>query len=113
MNIIKKISMMSSEFKPMGEFLLVKPDSSNNDNVTASGLIIARSQSVTDRPISGKVIACGSKCEDIKAGDYVVYPGTDGIDVKFLDSVITPAMEDLQMSDFVILRYASIIGKKA
>ena len=59
------------------------------------------------RPCSGVVLSKGPNCENVEVGDYVVFPDTDGIDVKFEDS--DPLID---YSQFMLLRYKSIIGKK-
>lgn len=58
----------SESFTPVGEFLLIKQDK-RNDKV---GSIIVEGIS-NKPPQSGKVLAVGSKCVDIKKGDRVQF----------------------------------------
>lgn len=90
----------SSEFVPLSEFLSVKPKVMETEVKSDSGIILAQSRSVTERPGSGEVIAVGNEIKDIKAGDYVVFPNTQGIDVEFSDG------------QFLLLRYKDLIGFK-
>lgn len=104
--MLQEIRMLSTEFQPMDDFLLVKAEEVSNEETTKSGLIVVNRKSVTQRPGSGTVIACGKSCEGISSGSYVVFPETDGIDVKFLDTDISKEFE------FLLLRYKSVIGYK-
>ncbi len=106
--MLQEIKMKSREFIPMQEYVLVLPDKVITDEFSSSGIIIQHQKSVTMRPCAGKVLAVGSDCRELEPGDYVVFPDTDGIDVKFLDS--NP--DDLT-PQFLLLRYKSIIGRKA
>lgn len=105
--MLQEINMKSTEFKPLQEFLLVKSESVDNYETTQGGIVIANRKSITQRPCSGTVIAVGEGCNDLRAGDYVVFPDTDGIDVKFTDSDITK-----NYPEYMLLRYKSIIGKR-
>lgn len=104
--MLQEINMLSSEFTPLAEYLLVRTENTSNIEQSKSGIILTTKKSVMQRPCSGTVLACGKDCLDLKKGDYVVYPDTDGIDVKFLDSDLTKEHE------FALLRYKSIIGKR-
>ena len=106
--MIQEIKMKSTEFKPLNEFLLVKVEPAVNEETSNSGIVIQYRKSITQRPCSGTIIAVGLDCNDLSKGDYVVFPDTDGIDVKFLDSDLTKTY-----NEFMLLRYKSIIGKKA
>lgn len=106
--MIQEIKMKSTEFKPLNEFLLVKVEPAVNEETSNSGIVIQYRKSITQRPCSGTIIAVGLDCNDLTEGDYVVFPDTDGIDVKFLDSDLTKTY-----NEFMLLRYKSIIGKKA
>lgn len=99
------INISSSEFAPLNDYLLVKVDKLDDLEKTAGGILLYAKPSVTQRPGCGIVLAAGGNCVEIKKGDYIVYPNTDGIDVKFTDSD-----ED---NKFILLRYKSVIGKKA
>lgn len=105
---MQEIKLNSTEFQPRAEYMLVKPELSDGEIKTASGIILGTvKKSPTNRPMSGVVLAVGSAITDIKEGDYVIYPNTDGLDLKFLDS--DPAVEEAQ---FVLLRDKSVLGKK-
>lgn len=105
--MLQEIKMKSSEFKPLDDFLLIKPDIAKNEEVTNGGIILNYQKSVLMRPCSGTVLAAGEKCENIVAGDYIVFPDTDGIEVKFEDSD-----KSVDYPQFMLLRYKSVIGKK-
>ena len=92
----------------MADFVLVKPDKVVVDEVSNLGIIIQHKPSVTNRPCSGVVLARGPECSNLEAGDYIVFPDTDGIDVKFLDS---DKSDD--SPQFMLLRFKSIIGKQS
>ena len=107
---MQEIKLKSNEFQPRAEYILIKPELPDKDKEvkTQSGIIIGQvKKSVTDRPMSGTVIAVGSTIVDIKEGDYVIYPNTDGLDLKFEDS--DPLIEEAQ---FVLLREKSVLGKR-
>jgi len=106
--MLQQIEMNSFEFKPLADYLLVKPDKVVFDEVSNAGIIIQHKPSVINRPCSGTVLAVGSECKDIEKTDYVVFPDTDGIEVKFKDS--DPNDEK---GGFLLLRYKSIIGKRS
>lgn len=110
--MIQKIDMLSTEFIPSEDLVLVKVEQyrMEEDKVSASGIIIeqGRIKSVNDRPNSGIVVTSGVK--DLQPGDMVVFLNTDGQDVHFKDT------DDLYLTDdlaqFIILRKNSVIGKK-
>lgn len=104
--MLQEIKMLSSEFQPMSEFLLIKADQPTNEELTNGGIIIQHRKSIIQRPGSGTIIALGNDCPHLKKGDYIVFPDTDGIDVKFLDT------DTSKEYDFMLLRYKSVIGKK-
>lgn len=105
--MLQEIKMLSKDFQPLQEYLLIKPDKTSNEEMTTSGILITHQKSITMRPCSGVVLAKGPNCENVEVGDYVVFPDTDGIDVKFEDS--DPLID---YSQFMLLRYKSVIGKK-
>ena len=99
----QQINLNSTEFQPRNEYVLVKPvELETGEKKTESGLIIAisQNQSALDRPSTGEVVAVGSDIEDIKEGNFVLWPETDGIDLEFNDGT------------FMLLRQASVIGFK-
>lgn len=105
--MLQEIKMLSSEFQPRGKYIFVKPDIVNLEVKTNAGIIISSKKSVTDRPVSGVILAVGNEVEDLKAGDYVIFPATDGIDLKFEDSDTL-----IEQPQFMLLRNESIIGFK-
>jgi co-chaperonin GroES (HSP10) len=97
------VQILSTEFQPKNEYILVKPQElDKGEKKTESGLIIAIQQntSALDRPTSGVVVSVGSDIEDIKEGDFILWPDTDGLDLEFIDG------------PFMLLRYKSVIGSK-
>lgn len=105
--MLQQIKMNSTEFQPLADYVLVKPDKVCLDEVSNLGIIIQHKQSVTNRPCSGVVLATGPDCVNLTKGDYIVFPDTDGIDVKFLDS--DNSEDGIQ---FMLLRFKSIIGRQ-
>lgn len=102
--MIQEIKINSTEFKPLNDYLLVKVELFDEFEKSNGGILIYNEKSCLQRPGSGIAISCGENCKEIEDGDYVVFPNTDGIDVKFNDS------DD--KNKFLLLRYASVIGKK-
>jgi len=93
------VDIESKQFKPKKEYLLIKPAKLDSEKTLDSGLVIPVStKGALDRPTFGEVIAVGSDIEDIKEGEYILWPATDGLDFEFNDG------------DFMLLRYASVIG---
>jgi co-chaperonin GroES (HSP10) len=93
------VQILSTEFQPKNEYILVKPQElDKGEKKTESGLIIAIQQntSALDRPTSGVVVSVGSDIEDIKEGDFILWPDTDGLDLEFIDG------------PFMLLRYKSV-----
>ena len=94
------VNIGSTEFIPKNEYLLVETEIIG-EKTTASGIVIPDfKKSVVDRPTSGTVIEVGSDIEDIKPGDFILWPSTDGLDIEFNDGT------------FMLLRYKSVIGRK-
>lgn len=108
MPLLQQIQMNSSEFQPLADYILVKPDGVETDEFTECGIIIQHKKSITNRPCSGVILAKGYDCTEVEVGDYIVFPDTDGIDVKFLDS-----KPNVEYAEFMLLRYKSIIGKQS
>lgn len=98
----QEVQINSDEFQPLNEFLLVRVEKSPTEKKTASGLIVpVMEKRAWQRPTSGEVVGVGKDIADVKVGDFVVWPETDGIDAEFLDG-----------DGFTILRYKSLIGIK-
>lgn len=106
MPVLQQIQMNSTEFQPLADYILIKPDDVETDEYTQGGIIIQHKKSITNRPTAGVILAKGKDCTEVEVGDYVVFPDTDGIDVKFLDS--DPNKEH---AEFMLLRYKSVIGR--
>lgn len=100
----QQVNLLSKEFQPKNEYILVKPEElkQQTEKTLESGLILAIQPKSTllTRPTSGPVVAVGSDIEDIKEGDFILWPGTDGLDLEFIDGI------------FTLLRYKSVIGCK-
>ena len=97
--ITQRVELLSTNFKPKNEYILVRPAQRATESQTDSGIFIAlRPQTSVDRPTSGVVLAVGDEITDIKENDFVLWPNTDGLDIEFIDGV------------FILLRYKSIIG---
>jgi chaperonin GroES len=99
----QQVSIKSTEFQPKNEYILVKPEAVTHGEKTSDfGIVIAIAAQATstERPTSGTVIAVGSDINDIKDGDFILWPNTDGLDIEFDDG------------DFILLRYKSVIGSK-
>ena len=112
--MIQRINMISTEFKPNNDLVLVKVEQSRmeKEKVSSAGIIFeqAKLKSVNDRPSSGIVVSVGNKVTDINSGDFVVFPNTDGQDVEFNDS--EESYKNDELAQFIILRQNSILGKK-
>ena len=103
-NLAQQVNLLSNEFQPKNEYILVKPEELKKptEKITDSGIVLAIQPKVSSltRPTSGPVIAVGKDISDIKEGDFILWPGTDGLDIEFIDGV------------FTLLRYKSVIGSK-
>jgi chaperonin GroES len=96
----QEVSIESTEFQPRKDYILVNAEELQDEKVTESGLVISLQRSSLERPTIGQIIAVGVEIEDLKIGDTVMWPQTDGIDIAFTDG------------DRVLLRYESILGSK-
>jgi co-chaperonin GroES (HSP10) len=96
------VDILSTEFQPKNEYVLVKPIELKKEEITASGLVISlnKNQRSFDRPTIGEVISLGTDIKDLTEGIVVIWPMTDGLDIEFIDG------------KFILLRYSSIIGSK-
>lgn len=95
--------LLSTEFQPLSEFLLVKPKKLETEVKSEFGIVIENKRSVVDRPCSGEVLAIGKKASDetdVQVGHHVIWVSTKGIDLKFKDGI------------FILLDYQSLIGYK-
>ena len=54
------ISIKSTEFQPLPEYLLVEPETLEKEEKTQSGIVIGIQRSVVDRPSCGKIIKAGT-----------------------------------------------------
>ena len=94
------ISIKSTEFLPLPEYLLVEPETLEKEEKTQSGIVIGIQRSVVDRPSCGKIIKAGTNDLGLEENDYIVWPSTDGIDAEFTDG------------KFLLLKVKSVIGKQ-
>ena len=92
-----------NDITPLFDGVIVERD--EQKEVSRGGILIP--EDTRENASTGTVIAVGEGCTDLRAGDYVVFPDTDGIDVKFTDSDITK-----NYPEYMLLRYKSIIGKR-
>lgn len=81
-------------FKPLGERVLV--ERTEVENKTASGIIIP--DNAKEKPQTAKVVAVGTKVEDIKVGDLIVFEQYRGAELK------------LEGKEYLVLNIENIIG---
>jgi len=65
--------------KPLGERVLIKQ--TKQEEVTKSGIVLPGTAS-KEKPIIGEVLAVGSKIEEVKVGDKVIFEKYSGTEVK-------------------------------
>ena len=65
--------------KPLGERVLIKQ--TEQEEVTKSGIVLPGTAS-KEKPIIGEVLAVGSKIEEVKVGDKVIFEKYSGTEVK-------------------------------
>ena len=65
--------------KPLGERVLIKQ--TEQEEVTKSGIVLPGTAS-KEKPIIGEVLAVGSKGEEVKVGDKVIFEKFSGTEVK-------------------------------
>ena len=65
--------------KPLGERVLIRLK--EQEEVTKSGIVLPGTAS-KEKPIIGEVLAVGSKVEEVKAGDKVIFEKYSGTEVK-------------------------------
>lgn len=66
--------------KPLGERVLIKQ--TEQEEVTKSGIVLPGTAS-KEKPIIGEVLAVGSKIEEVKVGDKVIFEKYSGTEVKY------------------------------
>ena len=71
--------MEIKNFKPLNDLVLVETEAPKLQ--TESGIILKTQKDFTDRATQGKVIAIGSKVEDIDIGDVVKFENIRGYDI--------------------------------
>ena len=81
-------------FKPLGERVLVKR--TEVENKTASGIYIP--DNAKEKPHTAEVVAIGSKVEDVKVGDVVVFEQYRGSEIK------------IDGKDYLVLNIENVIG---
>ena len=65
--------------KPLGERVLIRQ--TEQEEVTKSGIVLPGTAS-KEKPIIGEVLAVGSKIEEVKVGDKVIFEKYSGTEVK-------------------------------
>ena len=65
--------------KPLGERVLIKQ--TEQEEVTKRGIVLPGTAS-KEKPIIGEVLAVGSKIEEVKVGDKVIFEKYSGTEVK-------------------------------
>ena len=65
--------------KPLGERILIKQ--TEQEEVTKSGIVLPGTAS-KEKPIIGEILAVGSKIEEVKVGDKVIFEKYSGTEVK-------------------------------
>jgi len=65
--------------KPLGERILIKQ--TEQEEVTKSGIVLPGTAS-KEKPIIGEVLAVGSKIEEVKVGDKVIFEKYSGTEIK-------------------------------
>lgn len=65
--------------KPLGERVLIKQ--TEQEEVTKSGIVLPGTAS-KEKPIIGEILAVGSKIEEVKVGDKVIFEKYSGTEVK-------------------------------
>ena len=65
--------------KPLGERVLIKQ--TEQEEVTKSGIVLPGTAS-KEKPIIGEVLAVGSKIEEVKVGDKVIFEKYSGTEVQ-------------------------------
>jgi chaperonin GroES len=68
--------------KPLGERVLLEVPAVKEEK-TQGGLYVP--ETVKEKPLEAAVVAVGSKVEDVKAGDKVIYSKFAGTEVKLDD----------------------------
>jgi len=81
-------------FKPLGERVLVERTEAVNQ--TASGIYIP--DNAQEKSQTAKVVAIGSKVEDVKVGDIVVFEQYRGSELK------------IDGKDYIILNIENVMG---
>lgn len=81
-------------FKPLGERVLV--ERTEVENKTQSGIYIP--DNAKEKPQTAKVVAVGSKIEDVKIGDVVVFEQYRGTEIK------------IDGKDYLVLNLENVIG---
>lgn len=81
-------------FKPLGERVLAKR--TEVEEKTASGIILV--DSAKEKPNTAEVVAIGTKVEDVKVGDTVVFEQYRGTEF------------ELEGEEYLILNLENIIG---
>ena len=89
-----KTKLKKTSIEMLENRVLVKQ--SDPERKTASGIIIP--DNAKEKPQTAKVIAVGSKVEDVKVGDTIVFEQYRGTEIK------------LEGKDYLVLNVENIIG---
>lgn len=98
----QRVQFKSTEFQPKNEYVLVKPQELQKEELSDSGFVLSinKNQSSLIRPSTGRVISVGADIDDISPEMLIIWPETDGLDLAFDDG------------DYMLIRYRSVIGMK-
>ena len=64
--LLQQIQMNSTEFQPLADYILIKPDDVETDEYTQGGIIIQHKKSITNRPTAGVILAKGKDCTEVE-----------------------------------------------
>ena len=97
---VKNLTIKSSQFSPIEDFLFVKPKLLDKGELVQDGLVLQMEQntSVVDRPTFGKVLSIGPDAEKSYLGKDIIWVEQDGIDIEFKDG------------EFLVLQQKSVLG---
>jgi len=97
---VKHLTIKSTQFNPIEDFLFVKPELLDKGELVQDGLVIQMEQntSVVDRPTFGEVIAVGPDADAKYLHTNIIWVEQDGMDVEFKDG------------EFLVLQQKSVLG---
>ena len=95
---MQRINILSKDFVPQDEYVLVRPFDMQKEETTAGGIVLQVEETSLSRPTHGEIISIGSNVTLVPSSGEAFWPETDGLDLKFDDG------------KFVLLRKKSIVG---